>query len=100
MKGQPDLIINKNHKKYNGLCIEFKTPKNNGVISIEQKNLMDRYEENGFKCIIIANDYDLIIKEINEYLRDVRIQCKYCKRKFVSDKTLINHKKYIHNIKS
>ena len=29
MKGQPDIMIMKNHKKYNGLRIEFKSPRNN-----------------------------------------------------------------------
>jgi len=47
MKGQPDLIINNYHKLYRGLCIEFKTPKCIGVISIEQKKMMERYEDNG-----------------------------------------------------
>ena len=30
-KRQPDLIITNLHKHYSGLCIEFKTPKNNGT---------------------------------------------------------------------
>ena len=37
MKGQPDLIIHDLHKHYNGLCIEFKTPQCNGVITDHQK---------------------------------------------------------------
>ena len=35
MKGQPDIILYKHHKKsekYKGLCIEFKTRQCNGVI--------------------------------------------------------------------
>ena len=30
-RGSPDLIINNLHRRYTGFCIEFKTPKGNGV---------------------------------------------------------------------
>jgi prophage antirepressor-like protein len=96
-KGQPDLIIQNHHKYYSGMCIEFKTPLCNGVISKEQKELLQEYEDNGYKCLI-SNDYDYIIKEINNYMYDVRVKCKYCKRKFISRKTLKNHKIFFHKI--
>lgn len=32
-----------------------------GFLSDAQKELLERYAENGFKCII-SNDYDFIIK--------------------------------------
>ena len=48
-KGQQDLTINNVHKKYNGLCIEFKTPNGNGKLSDEQKELLERYEEQTWK---------------------------------------------------
>ena len=98
MKGQPDLIIQNLHKKYNGLCIEFKTPQLNGVLSEQQKNLIDRYEDNGYNCIV-SNDYDLIVKEINDYMHDIGIKCTYCKRKFISRETLKRHEEYFHRIK-
>ena len=97
-KGQPDLIIQNLHKHYNGLCIEFKTPQCSGIITDQQKELIDRYEENGYKCIV-SNDYDLIIKELNDYMHDIRIRCKYCRRKFISKNTLFRHVKYFHRIK-
>ena len=34
LRGSPDLIINNLHKHYTGFCIEFKSPKGNGVLSI------------------------------------------------------------------
>ena len=34
----------------------------------------------GLKCLV-SNDCDLIIKEINDYMIDVRIKCKYCFQK-------------------
>ena len=97
MKGQPDLKIQNLHKHYNGLCIEFKTPHNTGGISDHQKKLIERYEENGCKCIV-SNDYDLITKELDDYMDDILIRCKYCRRKFISKKTLSRHVKYFHRI--
>ena len=98
MKGQPDLIIQNLHKNYNGMCIEFKTPQFNGLLLEQQKELIERYEDNGHKCIL-SNDYDVIIKEINDYMHDVRIKWKYCTRKFISRETLKRHEKYFHRIK-
>ena len=98
MKGQPDLIVYNLHKKYNGMYIEFKTPLCNAVLSEHQHKLINKYEENGYKCIF-SNDYDLITKEINDYVHDIRIKCKYCKRKFISRKALKRHVKYFHRIK-
>ena len=70
--GQPDIIINnKNHRFYNGLCIKFKTPKNTGVLSDAQRNQLEAYE-NVFKCIL-SNDYDYIITQIHDYMKDTRI---------------------------
>ena len=96
-KGQPDLIINNYHKKYWGLCIEFKTPTGKGSLSAHQENLLGRYEDNGFKCVV-SNDYDLIIKELNTYCEDIRVLCVYCCRKFKSRRTLRNHELYFHKI--
>ena len=98
MKGRPDLIIQNLHKHYNGLCREFKTPQCNGVIMQQQKELIEKYEDNGFRCII-SNDYDLITKEINDHMHDIRIKCKYCKRKFKCRETLKRHEEYFHRIK-
>ena len=48
-KGQPDIIISNLHKYYNGFCIEFKTPNNNGFLSDAQKELLEQYKNNGYK---------------------------------------------------
>ena len=81
-KGQPDLMVQNLHKHYDGLWIEFKTPQCNGIITDQQKQLIERYEENGYKCIV-SNDYNLITKELND-----------CRQKFISKKTLSRHVKY------
>ena len=69
----------------------------NSVLSEAQKTLLEQYEDNGYKRLV-SKDYDVIIREINDYLKDVRIKCKYCNRKFISDETLKKHKKYFHKI--
>ena len=74
LRGSPDLIINNLHKHYTGFCIEFKSPKGNGVLSPDQSVILLQYQNNGFK-ILVSNDYDQIIEQIIEYFRDVRILC-------------------------
>ena len=55
MKGQPNLTVHNLHKHYNGQCIDFKTPQCSGIITDQQKQLIERYEENEYKCIV-SND--------------------------------------------
>ena len=42
LRGSPDLIINNLHKHYTGFCIEFKSPKGNGVLSPDQSMILLR----------------------------------------------------------
>ena len=82
VKGQPDVIIVNNHKEYNGLCIEFKSPTNNYKISEAQMEMKKRYKQNGYR-FLISNDYDRInIAHPNEHMWGVRISCRYCSIKF------------------
>ena len=97
IRGSPDLIINNLHKHYTGFCIEFKSPKGNGVLSPDQSMILRQYQNNGFKTLV-SNDYDQIIEQIIEYFRDVRIKCSYCPRRFISPHSLRNHIKFIHKI--
>ena len=93
LHGSPDLIINNLHKHYTGFCIEFKSPKGNGVLSPDQSMMLRQYQNNGFKTLV-SNDYDQII----EYFRDVRIKCSYCPRRFISYQSLRNHIKFFHKM--
>ena len=97
LRGSPDLIINNLHKHYTGFCIEFKSPKGNGVLSPDQSMMLRQYQNNGFK-ILVCNDYDQIIEQIIEYFRDVRIKCSHCLRRFISPQSLRNHIKFFHNL--
>ena len=93
LHGSPDLIINNLHKHYTGFCIEFKSPKGSGLLLPDQSMILRQYQSNGFK-VLVSNDYDLIIEQIIEYFRDVRIKCLYCPRRFISFRSQSNHIKF------
>ena len=95
LRGSPDLIINNLYKHYTDFCIEFKSPKGNGVLSPDQSMMLRQYENNSFKTLV-SNDYDHIIDQLIEYFRDVRIKCSYCPRRFISSQSLRNHIKSFH----
>ena len=97
LRGSPDLIINNLHKHYTVFCIEFKSPKGNGILSPDQSMNLQQYQNNGFR-ILVSNDYDQIIEQISEYFRDVRIKCYYCARRFISSQSLSNHIKFFHKM--
>ena len=97
LRGSPDLIINNLHKHYTGFCIEFKSPKGNGILSPDQSMILLQYQNNGFKTLV-SNDYDQKIEQIIEYFRDVRINCSYCSRRFISSQSLRNHIKGFHKM--
>ena len=95
--GSPDIVINNLHKHYTGFCIEFKSPKRNGVLSPDQSMILLQYQNNGFKTLL-SNDYNQIIEQIIEYFRDVRILYSYCPRRFISSQSLKNHIKGFHKM--
>ena len=97
LRGSPDLIINNLHKRYTGFAIKFKSPKGNGVLSPDQSMMLRQYRNNGFKTLV-SNDYDLIIEQLIEYFRYVRIMCSYCPRRFISSQSLRNHIKSFHKM--
>jgi prophage antirepressor-like protein len=96
-KGLPDLTISNLHSKYNGFVIEFKTPNGKGVVSKAQRDMILKYERNGFKTLI-SNNYDECIMEIVEYMRYTRVKCDYCCRKFKTSQTLEKHLTHFHKI--
>ena len=97
-KGSPDLNIAEPNHKYIGLYIEFKTPNGKKIVSPSQKQILDRLILRGNKCII-SDDYDDVIKQINDYLFTRRIKCEFCNRKFKTEATVKNHQFYFHRIK-
>ena len=97
LRGSPDLIINNLHKHYTGFCIEFKSPKGNGVLSPDKSMMLRQYQNSGFKTLV-SNDYDHIIEQIIEYFRDVRIKCSFFPRRFISSQSLTNHINGFHRV--
>ena len=97
MRGQPDLLVLDYHKDYKGLCIEFKSPTNNYHVSEAQKEMKKKYVNNGY-AFILSNDYDRICMNIHEYMKGVRVPCKYCIKQFLHKDTLKMHYKIIHRI--
>ena len=97
MGGQPDLMVLDYHKDYKGLCIEFKSPTNNYHVSKAQYELMKNYSDNGYK-FILSNDYDEICIEVHDYMKGVRLPCKYCIKHFYNNDTLTTHYRVIHRI--
>ena len=83
MKGQFDITILNNHKKYNFLAVELKSPTGLGSLSSQQRNMADIYKLNNGQ-VLISNNYNEIILTIHEYFKDVRIKCSYCPKKFIS----------------
>ena len=97
LRGSPDLIINNLHKHYTGFCIEFKSPKGNGILSPDQSMMLQQYQSNGFKTLV-SNDYDQIVEQLIEYFKDVRIKCLHCSRKFITPQSLRNHIEFFHKM--
>ena len=96
-RGQPDLLVLNYHKDYKGRCIEFKSPTNNYQVSEAQKEMKKKYLNNGY-AFILSNEYDRICKNIHEYMKDIRVPCKYCIKQFLNKDTLKTHYKDIHRI--
>ena len=75
-RGQSDLTVLDYNKDYNGLCIELKNPNNNYQVSDAQKRMKIRYRENGYS-FLLSNNNDKISKATHEYMKGIRIPCKY-----------------------
>ena len=97
LRGVPDLTIHNLNKHYTGFCIEFKTPKGNGVLSSDQTIMLRKYQHNGFKTLV-SNDYDLIIEQIIDYFRNTGVKCLHCSRIFNGPQSLNNHISGFHKI--
>ena len=96
-RGTPDLMILDFHKKYQGLCIEFKSPTNNYEVPESQLKMKIKYKKNNY-AFILSNDYDKISKLLHKYMAGVRIPCDYCPKAFCKESTLNTHFRIFHRI--
>jgi len=94
--GQPDILLLNYHKYFNGIAIELKTPKGNGILSDNQQLFLNKLSDNNYK-IIVSNDYTDIILQILEYKKHLMYKCKYCIRYFYSHESRSNHYRYFHS---
>ena len=86
-RGQPDLLVLDYHKDFKGLGIEFESPAGNYRVPEAQKE-MKKYLNNGY-AFILSNDYDRICKiNIHEYMKGIRVPCKYCIKQLLNKDTL------------
>ena len=86
------------NSKYNGFFIEFKSPTLKGKLSPQQKETLERLILREYRCYV-SDDYDDVIREINNYMMTRRIKCNNCRRKFKNEVTLNKHRIYFHRIK-
>lgn len=93
--GQPDILLLNTHKYFNGLAIELKTPKGNGIISDNQQYFLNNLYNNNYK-IIVSNDYTDIIMQIIEYKKYLKYRCRFCIKYFYSSESRNRHYKYFH----
>ena len=95
--GQPDILICNAHSRYNGFAIELKTPRGTGKLSEKQDKCLGQFEIAKYKTLV-SDEYDVIILELVEYMRNIRLCCPHCCRKFKTEATLQKHLKHFHRI--
>lgn len=65
--GTPDIIIHECRHRMNGIVIELKTPKGNGVLRENQRDMLIKYKLKKYK-IIVSNDFIDIVMQIIQYM--------------------------------
>lgn len=68
--GYPDLMMCVSRGRYKGICIELKKPGLNEpkkYLRVDQVKVLTRLSKLGY-AIVVANDFDLITREIVRYL--------------------------------
>jgi hypothetical protein len=64
--GMPDIMIYSGKSTFSGMCIELKTTWGTGILSIQQKRVMDELEANNW-LVIVSNDLIEIAETILLY---------------------------------
>ncbi len=95
--GQPDIIICNEHAKYRGFAIELKSPRGTGKLTEKQDDCLGNFALAGYKTTV-SDEYDVLLLVISEYMRDVRLRCPHCVKKFKSKVTLSRHLHHFHKL--
>ena len=88
-------LVKQNSKNAKAEQQECKT--NNYHVSEAQKEMKKKYVNNGY-AFVLSNDYDKICKNIHDYMKGIRVPCKYCIKHFYDKDTLKTHYKVIHRL--
>jgi len=75
----------------------MKHPGGTGKLKPNQRQFLDDLEQQNWKTMV-SDSYDDILVELIEYVRDVRLKCKYCNQRFKNDQSPARHCKFIHRI--
>ena len=75
--GQPDILILNSHKTYNGFALKLKSPNGSGKVSEKQHGYLNNLRHQNYK-ILVSDNYDIILINLVNYFRDIRIHCRYC----------------------
>lgn len=97
LAGTPDILILNHYKNYSGFAIKLKNPNGMGVLSEKQQTCLQKYSQANFKTLVSCDSFQ-IIKELVEYMQNLRICCPYCNKKLKSTATLETHLKCFHRI--
>jgi prophage antirepressor-like protein len=95
--GTPDILISNWHKRFRGFALELKNPRGTGHLSEKQSDCLMDFRRAGFKTLV-ADEYDVILLELAQYFRDVRLHCDCCSRPFKTAQTLEQHLMRFHRL--
>jgi prophage antirepressor-like protein len=93
--GTPDILISNWHKRFRGFALELKNPRGTGALSEKQSDCLVDFRRAGYKTLV-ADEYDVILLELAQYFRDVRLHCDCCGRPFKTAQTLLQHATRFH----
>ncbi len=96
-KGSPDVIlIGKNHK-YDGVALEFKTPKGTNDINEYQRQTLNNFKGKNYK-LIVSNSFTDILYKLMKYCNKIDLyhnrhilKCMKCLKVYKTKKYYINH---------
>lgn len=97
IRGEPDFIsLNKSNfrgQHYHMLCIEWKTPKGDGVLADEQQQRLSYYRTERNAFTLVSNSIREIMETMDEYWDNMIYECYRCGKHFHQRKYFERHVK-------
>jgi hypothetical protein len=91
LRGQPDLLVLNRHKKWAGLAVELKHPGFEVETAPAQTQVLDDLSRRGW-LTLVSNDYDVVCRSLDSYMREQAHVCHCCQRLFSSEKAAEAHR--------